>query len=138
MGVIETIFMVVEVVLLIALVIINKYASPKINDKIEKATAEFQVILSYAESFCAYAKQFLSDLTGSEKMDAVVERLKTLCGQMGIDMDDEILRAIAQKAYNNMVSSELPNILDAINVDTDELDTFEYVGTEDEITEIEE
>ena len=45
-------------------------------------------------------------------MDNVVYKLRCICEQQGITVDDETLRAIGQKAYNAMMSvEEAPKII---------------------------
>lgn len=103
--------MLVSAVVVIVSFLLGKYVFPKYHDQIQNAVNQFTLILSYAESFCAYAKQFLTDKTGPEKMDDVVSKLAEFCKQHGIDCDEETLRAIAQKAYNAMKQGEQSNTL---------------------------
>ena len=101
----EIIRMVVELVVVIIGFFVGRYVLPKYKTNIQNAAIQFEVLLSYAESFCAYARQFL-DCSGEEKMDSVVEKLKVICMQQGIEVDEETLRAIGQKAYDAMVAGE--------------------------------
>lgn len=103
--------MLVTAVVMIVSFLLGKYVFPKYHDQIQDAVNQFTLILSYAESFCAYAKQFLTDKTGPEKMDEVVSKLVEFCEQHGIECDEETLRAIAQKAYNAMKQGEQSNTL---------------------------
>lgn len=102
----EIIITVIEFVVVIGSFLLGKYVFPKYKTNIQNAVTEFTVLLNYAESFVSYAKQFLTDLTGPEKMDAVVEKLKAICEQQGINVDEETLRAIGQKAYDAMKAGE--------------------------------
>lgn len=95
----------VELVITIVAFLLGRYILPKYKTTIHNAAAEFQVLLNYAESFVAYARQFL-DASGEEKMNTVVEKLKVICVQQKINVDDETLRAIAQKAYDAMMAGQ--------------------------------
>jgi hypothetical protein len=86
--------------------LVGRYLLPKVKVNIQQHAVEFAVILNYAESFCAYARQFLPGYTGKEKMNNVVKKLKKICEEQGINVDEETLRAIAQKAYDAMKAGE--------------------------------
>ena len=96
---------VIELLIIIVSFCIGRYILPKYKSNI-KTTNDFALILNYAESFCAYARQFLTNYSGSEKMNIVVEKLDYICKKQGINIDEEILRAIAQKAYDAMIAGE--------------------------------
>lgn len=104
----ELVELFIELGVTIAAFLVGRYVLPKIksNINIQDLTAQFQLLLSYAESFVAYARQFMTELSGKEKMDSVVEKLKTICDQQGIEVDEDTLRAIGQKAYDAMVAGE--------------------------------
>ena len=95
-----------ELLITIAAFLVGRYILPKYKVTIQHYATEFAVILSYAESFVAYARQFLTDLSGEEKMNAVIKKLKEICDTRGIVVDEETLRAIAQKAYDAMKAGE--------------------------------
>ena len=97
--------MIIELVAVVIAFFVGRYVLPKYKTTIDKAVTEFQLILNYAESFCAYARQFLNS-PGEEKMNSVVAKLKIICEQQGISVDEETLRAIAQKAYDAMKANE--------------------------------
>ena len=97
--------MIIELVVVVIAFFVGRYVLPKYKTTIDKAVTEFQLILNYAESFCAYARQFLN-APGEEKMNSVVAKLKIICEQQGISVDEETLRAIAQKAYDAMKANE--------------------------------
>ena len=101
----DFIMLVVDLVLILGAFVLGRYVLPK-STKLQKAADDFDKLLGYAESFCAYARQFLTDLSGAEKMDKVVERLNGVCEQYGIELDLETLRAIAQKAYDAMIAED--------------------------------
>ena len=97
--------LIIELIIIIISFFIGRYILPKYKNNIVDIATEFEVLLYYAESFCAYARQFLN-VSGSEKMNSVVEKLRVVCEKHGIEIDDETLRAIGQKAYDAMVAGE--------------------------------
>lgn len=98
---------VVELIVLVVAFLIGRYVVPKISsDAIADITAKTSLIVTYADKFVAWAKQFLSSSTGSEKMEAVVEKLAEICQKYDIDMTEDELTAIAQKAYDSMKAGE--------------------------------
>lgn len=101
----EEILKLIEAVIIIVSFLIGRYLLPKVKDDIKDAAAQLQVLLTYAESYVAYARQFLN-CSGAEKMDNVVEKLKLICDEYGIIVDEETLRAIGQKAYDAMIRGE--------------------------------
>ena len=101
----ELAVLIIQPVICIIAFLLGKYVFPKYKDTIQTVATQFDVIFKYAESFCAYARQFLS-CSGPEKMDDVVKKLTSICEQQNIDIDEETLRAIAQKAYDAMKAGE--------------------------------
>ena len=53
-----------------------------------------------------WAKEFKKDKTGEEKMAAVVEQLKKIADEAGLNVTEDQLKAIAQTAYNAMKAGE--------------------------------
>lgn len=101
----ELLELIIELVITIAAFLLGRYVLPNIKANIQDAATEFSVLLSYASSYVSYAKQFL-DCNGSSKMDDVVEKLKRICAKYNIEVDEETLRAIGQKAYDAMKAGE--------------------------------
>ena len=82
-----------ELITLIALVIsfvIGRYILPKINMTTDTALKNLQIIEKYAAAFVIFAKEFYGELSGEDKLNEVVNKLK----------------AIAQKAYTEMKKGE--------------------------------
>ena len=108
----ETMQFIIEIAVTVAAFLIGRHLLPKYKatiqneSTVQNALAQFELLLKYAESFCAYARQFLTDYTGSEKMDDVVENLDFICEDLNIEVDEETLRAIGQKAYDAMIAGE--------------------------------
>lgn len=61
-----------------------------------------EMIIKFADAYVAWAKQFKSEESGEKKMELVVEKLAEIATKFDIDLSDDDLKAIAQKAYNNM------------------------------------
>ena len=102
----ELLTMIIELVVTIIAFFVGRYILPKHKISLQNTAVQFEVLLKYAESFCAYARKFLTNYSGSEKMNDVVEKLKVICEQHKIELDDDTLKAIAQKAYDAMVAGE--------------------------------
>jgi len=99
----DLLMMIVGVIIAAAAAVVGRYVIPKIpKDKVTEATNTVNMVLEYASSFCAYAKQFMQTSTGEEKMEYVVEMVTDVCVANGIDIDEKQLRAICQRAYNIM------------------------------------
>lgn len=118
---------VIELVVIIVSFLIGKYVFPKYKVSIQQHAAEIDVLLRYAESFVAWARQFLNGSSGSEKMEAVVEKLRGICEEKGIKVDEETLRAIAQKAYDAMIAGENSSKV-IIEAAVEELKTAPVIG----------
>jgi hypothetical protein len=132
----EMVVMLVELIVTILGFAVGRYLLPKYKDTLQSAVNQFQMLLGYAESFCAYAKQFMT-CSGSEKMDSVVEKLSKICSDNGIEMDNETLRAIGQKAYDSMKLGEAQaSATNTIVIQQSALDDVkEYVPSTEETTE---
>jgi len=126
----DLIKLLIELGLAVVAFILGRYILPKYKGNIQTAVSQFEFILKYAESFCAYARQFLTT-SGEEKMDEVVKKLKELCVKEGIQVEEETLRAIAQKAYDAMVAAEnKAKIVIESPAAIEEVKTFEPVEAE--------
>ena len=99
---------IIELVVIVVAFAIGRYILPRYKVNIQNAAAQFGVLLSYAESFCAYARQFL-DCSGSEKMDNVVARLRNICDQQKINIDDEVV-LIEMPQTNDNSSTVVDNV----------------------------
>lgn len=100
----QTIVMIIQVVVVIAAYLIGRYVLPNIpSETIEGITAQFNLMVEYADKFVSWAKWFKKDSTGTEKMNAVVEQLAGIADKYKINLSEEEIRAIAQKAYDKMM-----------------------------------
>lgn len=100
--------LIVEIVVLVACYLIGRYVTGNsaVKDTILDATSKMELIVRYADTFVAWARQFLQDKSGSEKMDEVVSQLSIIAAKNGIDMSETEIQAIAQKAYDSMKAGE--------------------------------
>lgn len=96
-------YIIAWVIILIAFIIITKiFGSNTAKDIFMKTN----LIIQYAEAFVSWARQFKSDLSGKEKMNAVIEKLTDVANKYGINITEEEIRAIAQKAYDSMKNKD--------------------------------
>ena len=99
----DIIFLAVQSGIAVAAFIAGKYVFPNIPKNVmDKLTTLSQ----WAAKFVEWAKEFMKQKTGEEKMAAVVEKLKEIADESGIEVTEDQLRAIAQSAYNAMKAGE--------------------------------
>ena len=98
----STIFFIIELVFLVAAFAIGKLQNNGTiqPETIEELTSKFYLFTTYADALILWAKQFLNDHTGPEKMETVVEKLKNIADGYNINISEDEIRAIAQKEYN--------------------------------------
>lgn len=99
----EFLFLIIETIIIIGYLVLTRNSSP---ETITDITTKINLIIKYADAFVSWAKQFMDHKTGSEKMDAVVAQLRLIAIRYNIDMSEEEIKAIAQKAYDNMKAKE--------------------------------
>lgn len=103
----DLVVLVIQIVVLVGAWLFGKYVTPNIpKDTITTVTNKINLIVQYADQFVSWAKQFLQDKSGPEKMDEVIVQLKKIVERYGIDITEEEIRAIAQKAYDTMKAQE--------------------------------
>ena len=103
----ETLLFILQLVVLCGTFVYVKVVAPNIpKDTINTVTAKINLIIQYADSFVAWAKHFMQDATGKEKMEEVVKQLTAIAKKYNIDISEEEIRAIAQKAYDLMKAEE--------------------------------
>ena len=99
----QTITLLIQIVVILAAYLIGRYILPNIpKETIQDVTAKVDLIINYADKFVAWAKWFKKDSTGSEKMAAVVEQLMAIANKYNLDISEDEIKAIAQKAYDQM------------------------------------
>lgn len=82
---------------------LGKYVCPNIPKTV---TDKLDELSEWAEKFVEWAKEFKKDKTGEEKMAAVVEQLKKIAVEAGLNATEDQIKAITQAAYNAMKAGE--------------------------------
>ncbi len=77
----------------------GKYIFPKIPASVKDKLAD---LAEWAAKFVVWAREFLKTESGEKKMAAVVEQLKAIAQEAGLDVTEDQLKAIAQTAYEAM------------------------------------
>ena len=99
----DIIILAVQLGITVAAFVVGKYVFPNLPKNVmDKLTTLSQ----WAAQFVVWAKEFMKKQTGEEKMAAVVEKLKEIADEAGIEVTEDQLRAIAQAAYNAMKAGE--------------------------------
>ena len=99
----DIIILAVQLGLTVAAFVIGKYVFPNIPKNV---IDKLNMLSQWAAQFVVWAKEFMKKETGEEKMAAVVEKLKEIADEAGIEVTEDQLRAIAQSAYNAMKAGE--------------------------------
>ena len=99
----DIIILAVQLGVTVAAFIVGKYVFPNLPKNV---TDKLATLSQWAAKFVEWAKEFMKKQTGEEKMAAVVEKLKEIADEAGIDVTEDQLRAIAQSAYNAMKAGE--------------------------------
>lgn len=98
---------VVVIAVIIGSYLFGKYVTPKLSDDtknmIENAVSELSFIATYADKFVRWAREFMKDKKGSEKMEEVIAKLQEIADKYDIHMTEDQIKAIAQTAYENMM-----------------------------------
>lgn len=97
------IILAVQLAVAIAAFTLGKYVFPNIPKSVSEKLEELS---GWATQFVVWAREFMKSSTGKEKMDKVVEQLKKIADEAGIQVTEEQLRAIAQTAYEAMKAGE--------------------------------
>lgn len=97
------VYLITWIIIAIALVIVNKTLGA---DSAKDVVMKTSLIIQYAEAFVSWARQFKSNLSGNEKMDVVIEKLTNVADKHNVDISEDEIRAIAQKAYDTMKNKD--------------------------------
>ena len=101
------IVLIIQIMVLVLSFIMMKHIIPKLSsNSISDSLAKVQMIITYADKFVSWADHFLSDSSGERKMLEVVNQLNKVSEKYGIEMSQEELIAIAQKAYYNFKANK--------------------------------
>jgi Na+/phosphate symporter len=105
---------IVVVAVIVGSYLIGKYITPTLSDntktELENAANELSIIVTYADKFVVWAREFMKESKGTEKMDEVISKLKEIADKYSIDMTEDQLKAIAQTAYENMMGTNSNDI----------------------------
>lgn len=82
---------------------LGKYVFPKIPADV---TAKLTSLSAWAKEFVVWAKDFLVDKSGPDKMAEVIKKLQEVAKEAGWNVTEDQLKAIAQSAYNAMMDAE--------------------------------
>ena len=94
---------VIQLVVIVGAYCIGRYVLPNLpGETAESIQSKIAIMTKYADSFVAWAKQFMPDSSGADKMTAVVNQLTEAAKKYGINMNVTELQALAQAAYNSM------------------------------------
>lgn len=98
---------IIQTILLIALAIIigiNKKNNGTVNSAEQTiVTTAIEYVSKIAYSFVVYAKNKLSDKTGNEKFDYVVNQVIQFCKDKNIELTEEQIKAIVESSYEKMI-----------------------------------
>lgn len=83
--------------------ILGKYVFPNVPKSV---TTKLNDLAAWASKFVVWAREFMQSSTGEEKMEKVVEQLKQIADEAGLNVTEDQLRAIAQAAYEAMKAGE--------------------------------
>ena len=99
----EVIYAAVYFTVTVGAFLLGKYVFQNIPKTVTDKLGELS---EWAAKFVEWAKEFKKDKTGEEKMAAVVEQLKKIADEAGLNVTEDQLKAIAQTAYNAMKAGE--------------------------------
>ena len=99
----DIVILAVQLGITVAAFVVGKYVFPNLPKNV---TDKLMTLSQWAAKFVEWAKEFMKKQTGEEKMAAVVEKLKEIADEAGIEVTEDQLRAIAQSAYNAMKAGE--------------------------------
>ena len=99
----ENIFYIIQLIAMVICFLIGKFVVPRVpNETIQDVTAKVNLIINYADKFVSWAKYFMKDSTGKDKMAEVMKQLKNIAERYNLDISDDEIQAIVQKAYDSM------------------------------------
>lgn len=91
--------------------LLGKYVFPKVPQTVTEKLASLS---AWAAEFVVWAREFMKSKTGEEKMAAVVDKLKEIADEAGLNVTEDQLKAIAQSAYEAMKAGEATAPLEAV------------------------
>lgn len=100
----EVIFSIIYCLVTVGAFCAGKYIFPKIPASVKDKLTD---LAEWAAKFVVWAREFLKTESGEKKMAAVVEQLKAIAQEAGLDVTEDQLKAIAQTAYEAMKAGEV-------------------------------
>lgn len=94
----ETIFLILQVIVIIVFYLVGKYIVPKLSQDDLKT---LQLVQNWVTQFVNEAANF-TNLTGSEKKKYVSEQIVKILNEKGIAMTEEQISALIETAYNTL------------------------------------
>lgn len=98
----QFLILMIQILVLIGSYLVGKYILHNPSENIQDITAKINIIIQYADKFVSWAKYFMKNSSGSEKMNEVVKQLKAIADKYNLDISENEIKAIAQKAYDKM------------------------------------
>ena len=99
----EVIFSIIYCLVTVGAFCAGKYIFPKIPASVKDKLTD---LAEWAAKFVVWAREFKKMESGEKKMDAVVEHLKAIAQEAGLDVTEDQLKAIVQTAYEAMKAGE--------------------------------
>lgn len=99
----KTLFTIIYAAVTVAAFLVGKYVFQRVPQDMKD---KLVILADWATKFVVWAREFMDKKTGAEKMAAVVEQLKRIADEAGIEVTEEQLKAIAQAAYEAMKAGE--------------------------------
>lgn len=97
------IVMVISCIVTVAAFCAGKFVFPNLPADVQD---KLLTLTEWAAQFVVWAREFKKTETGQQKMAAVVDQLKQIAAERGIEVTEDQLKAIAQTAYEAMKAGE--------------------------------
>ena len=125
------IILILQIILLVLSIIINKYSTPKSISEAEVNKINLELLEKYAAYYVAWAAEFYNKVDGNTKMKVVINQLTSICKKYNIEAATEELRAIVQKVYDEYID-KIPEVIPVITKSTVDEDGEEVAIIMDE------
>lgn len=87
----------------VAAFLVGKYVFPRVTADVQQKLSSLS---AWAVEFVTWAKEFMQQSSGEDKMAAVVRKLQEIAKEAGWEVTEDQLKAIVQSAYNAMKAGE--------------------------------
>ena len=99
----EIVFSILYCLITVGAFCAGKYIFPRIQANTKDKLVD---LTEWAAKFVVWAREFMKTESGEEKMTAVIEQLKVIAAETGIEVTEDHLKAIVQTAYEAMKAGE--------------------------------